>query len=200
LRGGLERWSHEIDASFPILFPLTERPGHWYLLADGDTLRFRRRHCKPEYGYRVLDRTLLSQFPAGLELLELLPDLKLLLSSGKTLAVRGLGSGPLSQTISRMSEEILNSLEWDRRGSPSDEQQERLLLERVLAEEAPEILASHKGTVIVESYEDRVLTLALGGGCAGCASAQITTQRELAASLYRAVPLLDSIRNSIEAQ
>ena len=65
-----------------------------------------------------------------------------------------------------------------------------------MKEEAPKVLANHKGTVVAEDYQDRVLTLALGGGCAGCASAQVTTQRDLAALLYSSVPLLDGIRNS----
>jgi Fe-S cluster biogenesis protein NfuA len=85
---------------------------------------------------------------------------------------------------------------WQQYGRLGDEAAERIALEKALTEEAPKLLASHKGTVEIESYIDRVLTLALGGGCAGCASANITTQRELAACLYEAVPLLDGIKSA----
>ncbi len=81
----------------------------------------------------------------------------------------------------------------ERESTPARERQR---IEAVLAEEAPKILGSHKGTVEIESYDDRILALRLGGGCAGCASANITTQRELAAALYREVPLLDAITSA----
>ena len=194
LLGGLERWSEEIDPDFPLLFPLEERPGRWHLLADGETLRFRRNTALAGRKGRILDRKSLNSFALGQTLLAEFPVLEFLALSAETFALRGL-SGDLQRAISFLNSELRDSEQWEAYGEEPPEQEERLLLERVLQEEAPKILASHKGTVELCDYRNRVLTLALGGGCAGCASAQITTQRELAAALYRAVPLLDSIKS-----
>lgn len=194
LLGGLESWSEEIDPDFPLLFPLEERAGRWHLLADGETLRFRRE--KPLAGRkgRVLSRTSLDSFALGLTLLGDFPTLELVATNAETFALRGL-SGDLHQAITFLTPSLRDSEQWEFHGEEPSQEEERRLLERVLKDEAPKILASHKGTVEIREYRNRVLTLALGGGCAGCASAQITTQRELGAALYRAVPLLDSIRS-----
>jgi rhodanese-related sulfurtransferase/Fe-S cluster biogenesis protein NfuA len=192
LRGGLEAWSWGIDSEFPILFPLVEKPGHWYLLADGETLRFRRRQKIDSIGFRIIQRSDLNEFTLGQELLRKLPQIEMVIATPRSFAVRGL-AGELHQVIRSFPPEVRNSPQWQDRGELGDEMRECELLDQVLAHEAPAILANHKGTVEVQDYSDRILTLALGGGCAGCASSQITTQRELAASLYRAVPLLDSI-------
>jgi Fe-S cluster biogenesis protein NfuA len=124
---------------------------------------------------------------------EALPDLELVADTPRSFAARLLKPGDLHHAIEHLASWVSC---WPDGGEESDPSSERALLERVLTEEAATILKSHKGTVEIESYDDRVLALRLGGGCAGCASAAVTTQRELAAALYRAVPLLDQIRGA----
>ena len=192
LLGGLESWAEEIDPEFPILFPLIETPGHWYLLADEQTLRFRRLRPNSAHTPRVISSEELNEQPELNDLLDALPTLEMVVVSPETFAVRGLPEC-LSEVIEVLSEEVREAALWSRLGRSEQPEDDRRKLEAVLAEEAPEILGNHKGTVRVKSYHDRVLTLELGGKCAGCASAQITTQRELASCLYREVPLLDRI-------
>ena len=192
LFGGLESWAEEVDPEFPILFPLYERPGHWYLLADERTLRYRRVRTNPAHTPRVIARDELEQVAELSALLKALPTLETVVVSPETFGVRGLPES-LSVIAEVVGEEVREAAVWGRLGHPEQPEVDRRKLEAVLAEEAPEILGSHKGTVQVKSYRDRVLTLELGGKCAGCASAQITTQRELASCLYREVPLLDRI-------
>lgn len=198
LRGGLVAWSREIDGGFPVLYPLTESAGQWSLLADGDTLRYRRPRALDGTEFRILHRRHLESFELGRSLLRVLPQVRMVINSPRSFAIRGLPKNLLTAVEALCSAHI-DSLEWNDWGESGDEVAEKRELERVLAVEAPEILSSHKGTVHVHSYNDRTLTLELGGGCAGCASAQITTQRELAAALYRAVPLLDRIQNLDES-
>jgi rhodanese-related sulfurtransferase/Fe-S cluster biogenesis protein NfuA len=193
LVGGLESWTNEVDEDFPVLYPLNESGGHWYLLADDQTLRYRRGSQLPDRTARLISRPEMEAAGAMEGLLEALPDLSLVVSTSGTFAVRGV-PGRLADTISLLPQEVRDSPLWEQLGSTGDEEDDVRRLDRVLAEEAPEILGNHKGTVEVKDYVDRVLTLELGGGCAGCASAQITTQRELAARLYREVPLLDRIK------
>lgn len=199
LLGGLESWAHQEDKTFPVLFPLQEKPGHWYLLADSQTLRFRRASSLTDRGFRYFESEQLSRFDLGQQLLSCLPGLEMVISTPQSFSVRGSWTD-LHSVIEHLPASVRASAEWTQGGRVTREEEERAELTRVLSEEAPKILASHKGTVVVEDYQERVLTLALGGGCAGCASAEITTQRELAASLYRAVPLLDGIKNSAEAE
>lgn len=194
LSGGLEAWSREVDENFPVLYPLTERGGQWSLLADGKTLRYRRRRALDGTEFRIVPREHLEKFELGRSLLQALPQVEMVINSPRTFAIRGLPLNLLS-AVEALGSAYTDSLEWNDWGESSDEAIEKQELARVLAVEAPEILSSHKGTVHVHSYHDRTLTLELGGGCAGCASAQVTTQRELAAALYRAVPLLDRIQN-----
>lgn len=192
LLGGLESWAEEVDPEFPILFPLTEAAGHWYLLADERTLRFRRLRPNSAHTPRVILREELASQPELSGLLNALPALEMVVVSPETFAVRGLPES-LSEAIEAVSEEMREAAFWSGLGRPEQPEDDRRKLEKVLAEEAPAILGNHKGTVRVKSYRERVLALELGGKCAGCASAQITTQRELASSLYREVPLLDRI-------
>jgi phage shock protein E len=194
LAGGLESWSREVDEEFPVLYPLDETPGGWYLLADGQTLRYRRERPLTERTARLISRSELERSGKEPSLLKMLPDLNLVISTPNTFAIRGLPLN-LASPISILSGELRDATFWEQLGSKGNNEVDRRKLERVLAEEAPQILGSHKGTVEVKSYLERVLTLVLGGKCAGCASAQITTQRELAASLYREVPLLDRIES-----
>lgn len=194
LQGGLQAWSRAIDQDFPVLFPLVEEPGQWSLLADGETLRYRRTRELRGDRFRLLSKEEMVQFSAGRALMDAIPTAELVAYTPRSFAVRGLPDD-LHLAVKAIPVEIRDSLEWNDWGSGSEQPEEKALLEKVLAEEAPKILASHKGTVEVESYQDRILTLVLGGGCAGCASAQITTQRELAGALYRAVPLLDRIEH-----
>lgn len=192
LEGGLYAWSNRIDRSFPVLYPLVEAPGGWYLLADGKTLRFRWERERVGLGFRMVERDALLSVEPGRRLLELEPSLEALFITPRSIAFRGRFE-QLSCFIRKLSHELLENSEWSKAGVEGREAEEAALIERVLVEEAPELLANHKGTVVAQSYEDRVLTLALGGGCAGCASAQVTTQRELAALLYSRVPLIDRI-------
>ncbi|MFA7479300.1 MAG: rhodanese-like domain-containing protein [Vulcanimicrobiota bacterium] len=198
LKGGLESWSLEVDADFPVQFALQEAPGRWYLLADGETLRYRRPRSLPERKPRLISRRELEQSDRFVDLLRELPELQTVISSQTTFAVRGLPRR-LPPVIARLPAPLRESPEWETMGTVPTEIEERAKLEEVLAREAPVILGNHKGTVEVDSYCDRILTLRLGGQCAGCASAEITTQRELAAALYREVPLLDQIR-SVESE
>jgi rhodanese-related sulfurtransferase/Fe-S cluster biogenesis protein NfuA len=192
LQGGLTAWSVHCDESFPINYPLEEIPGRWHLLADGHSLRFRREQPLPEQQWRVWRRQALSEVEQLGHMLADLPGLRLVAVGPKSFTARGeLGELPRAAAVLKT---WLNRWEvWNQGGEPSDQETEHERLRRVLEDEAPQILGSHKGTVEIESYEDRVLHLTLGGGCAGCASARITTQRELAAALYREVPLLDGI-------
>lgn len=195
LWGGLVAWSQEIDPSFPILYPLSEVEGHWYLLADGRTLRYRFPAEIAEFGWRRVEREQLTAAECGRRVLEAFPPVEAVYVSPRSFAVRG-DLSDLPALVAALPEQILCSADWAKLGEEGSEEEEGRLIDYVLAHEAPEVLANHKGTVVAESYSDRVLTLALGGGCAGCASAQVTTQRELAALLYRRVPLLDRIQGS----
>lgn len=192
LVGGLEAWSNQCDPSFPILYPLQEKPGHWYLLADGRTLRFRRHTRLEDESYRVLAPRVLAEFSEGRLLLEAFPQIELVTTTPTCFGVRG-DWQTLLPVVRHLEPNLLAAEVWHRHGQVSLEADELQTLRRTLTEEAPKILASHKGTVEIERYQNRELTLALGGGCAGCASANITTKRELAAGLYAAVPVLDSI-------
>lgn len=193
LRGGLTSWAIYADESFPINYPLSESVGRWHLLADSKTLRYRRTEAAAAWQWRVWSREALAAHPRLGELARCLPALQLVATSPRSLAVRG-DFTDHSAVISALWPWLEMPELWNGGGEGSHPESERATLERVLAEEAPHILQSHKGTVEVRDYRDRVLTLELGGGCSGCASASITTQRELAAALYRAVPLLDRIQ------
>lgn len=195
LRGGLKEWSYSVDPRFPILYPLQEKPGFWYLLADGETLRFRRKEQELNWGWRLLERSDLATFESGNRLLTQIPELRQVMVTPRSFSLRG-PLNDLPAAIQTVTESILKDSRWSTVGAEGDPEQEAVDIDRVLKEEAPKVLANHKGTVVAEDYQDRVLTLALGGGCAGCASAQVTTQRDLAALLYSSVPLLDGIRNS----
>lgn len=192
LRGGLEEWSRDVDRNYPVLYPLHEAGGFWYLLADDRTLRYRRVSPLSDRSARLVSRTELEEAGTWTSLLAALPDLETVISTPETFGVRGLPHR-LEEAIAALPPELRDAPGWEDYGRPGDDRADRLKLEQVLQKEAPSILASHKGTVEVESYRHRVLTIRLGGQCAGCASAQITTQRELAACLYREVPLLDRI-------
>jgi Fe-S cluster biogenesis protein NfuA len=140
----------------------------------------------------VISREELSERSEFGELLEAMPSLEMVVVSPETFAVRGLPES-LPEAVEVLNEQVREAHLWSSLGRPEQPEDDRRKLEAVLINEAPEILGSHKGTVRVKSYRDRVLALELGGKCAGCASAQITTQRELASRLYREVPLLDRI-------
>ncbi len=196
LQGGLFRWSEEVDGELPILFPLREVPGMWHLLSDGVTFRYRYPLREPFS--KLPDRWVLWSREELLEsrwgnLLLRLPDLCLVAASPRSLSFRFLKT-PTREVIPVLLPSLLEPEVWSLGGTLSEELVEEAKLTETLAVEAPRILSSHKGTVELESYCDRVLTLRLGGGCAGCASAEITAQRELSAALYLRVPLLDSIQ------
>lgn len=194
LDGGLVGWSISCDESFPINYPLREVPGRWHLLADGETLRY-RRVTAVESEWRVWTRQQLTENSRLQTLLQTLPTLRMVMVTPHSFALRGLPTD-LRQAV-LLASPLLEEIElWNSGGTSSDPDQEKEILGHVLAEEAKTILKSHKGTVEIASYQDRRLELRLGGGCAGCASAQITTQRELAAALYREVPLLDAISSA----
>lgn len=194
LQGGLVSWSNNCDESFPINYPLVEIPGRWHLLADGDTLRY-RRETDLECDWRIWTRQDLAENSRFRPLVQALPALSMILVSPRSFALRGLPV-ELRQAV-HLAGPFRDQTElWNEGGQLSDPEQEKRILGRVLAEEAKTVLKSHKGTVEIASYQDRRLKLRLGGGCAGCASAQITTQRELAAALYREVPLLDAISSA----
>lgn len=192
LWGGLYAWSVQVDRSHPVLYPLVEEPGGWYLLADGRTLRYRWKSPSLESGFRMIDQESLLDLAPARKLLELDPSVEAVFATPRSLAFRARFQN-LCSFIGKLSHDLLHASLWATGGVEGDEEQEAVLIERVLSEEAPSLLENHKGTVVARSYEDRVLTLALGGGCAGCASAQVTTQRELAGLLYRRVPLIDRI-------
>jgi Fe-S cluster biogenesis protein NfuA/rhodanese-related sulfurtransferase len=191
LHGGLAAWSEDVDESFPIIYPLWERPGRWHLLADGRTLRLRRDRSLRQGCWRLWDRPAMERVAELRPLLEALPRLQLVAVSPHSFAAR-LEPGDLHGSIARLAPWSDSQLWWSGGEEPAVEA-ELAVLQRVLAEEAGSLLKSHKGTVEIAGYRDRALLLKLGGGCAGCASAQITTQKELAAALYREVPLLDRI-------
>lgn len=186
LRGGLVSWASEVDRSFPILFPLVEVPGCWHFLADAQTLRLRfeaRTSLEPRLWYP-------GDFDQSEEALALV---NLVVTSPGAFAVRGSWTD-LRSAVKAIESWSRDELKWKTGGRTSSVELERQAITRVLEQEAPKILHAHRGTVEIASYgEDRVLALRLGGGCAGCASANVTTQRELAAALYREVPLIDAI-------
>jgi Fe-S cluster biogenesis protein NfuA/rhodanese-related sulfurtransferase len=190
LLGGLAAWTKDVCESFPLIYPLEEIGGRWHLLADGKTLRYRRSSDRAEQPWRLWNRADLEARPELSDLWAGLPGLELVATTPRSFAARLLAPGDLHHAIEQLR---AWTERWPDGGKESEPAQERRELERVLAEEAPKILKSHKGTVEIEGYHDRVLSLRLGGGCAGCASAAVTTQRELAAALYHAVPLLDRI-------
>jgi rhodanese-related sulfurtransferase/Fe-S cluster biogenesis protein NfuA len=192
LRGGLTAWSIDADESFPINYPLEEHAARWHLLADGQTLRFRRQRPLKDQNWRIWDKAALGRSDPASELLKALPGLTMVAVGPRTFAARG-ELGDLHRAAHILAPWADLRL-WNGGGESSEIADERRRLERVLAVEAPRILQSHKGTVEIQHYTDRILGLRLGGGCAGCASASITTQRELAAALYREVPLLDRIQ------
>lgn len=194
LKGGLTAWANHCDESFPINYPLQESQGRWHLLADSQTLRYRRSTAAGSVGWRVWGRQKLQAKSTLAGLLERLPSLRLVAVSPFTFAIRG-DFTDLHQAIEAALPWVDAHHIWDTGGELSEADRELALIERVLCEEAPRILANHKGTVEIASYHNRALGLRLGGGCSGCASANITTQRELAAALYREVPLLDKIES-----
>lgn len=193
LEGGLVGWSIHCDESFPINYPLVETPGRWHLLADGQTLRYRREKSV-DCPWLIWDRDEVLAHPTLRAVAEALPSLRLVLVTPRSFAIRGLPQD-LHQAAKRLRP-VLDNPRWSGGGRSSDPEAEERTLANVLAEEAKHILKDHKGTVEISSYQDRRLQIQLGGGCAGCASVQITTQRELAAALYREVPLLDSISSA----
>jgi Fe-S cluster biogenesis protein NfuA/rhodanese-related sulfurtransferase len=192
LQGGLIAWAIGVDESFPINYPLQEHAGRWHLLADGRSLRFRRAQPLEGQEWRVWSHSALLAHSAAAELAEKLPGLELLAVTPRSFTARG-EFADLQSTVRILAPWIEQSGLWGDGGEDGDPSEERRRLQRVLSQEAPKILRSHKGTVEIEDYSDRILALRLGGGCAGCASARVTTQRELAAALYREVPLLDRI-------
>lgn len=192
LWGGLAAWSERVDRTFPVLYPLVEQSGGWYLLADGRTLRHRLRRPRGRATFRSVLTAELERAELGQLLAWLLPQLEAVYTTPWSIAFRG-NFTSIPPITKGLSEDLLESHDWEKIGSVGDEAAEVAAIEQVLKIEAPDLLASHKGTVEMESYRDRVLTLALGGGCSGCASAQITAKRELAALLYRRVPLIDKI-------
>lgn len=194
LTGGLRAWAIDSDETFPINYPLEESSARWHLLADTRTLRFRRAEPLQGQGWRVWRREALESYEELGGLLSELPSLELVAATPRSFAARG-EFADLHEAIAAL-EPWKASLVWAGGGEEGSEEAERESLRRVLTVDAPNILQSHKGTVEIESWEDRVLHLRLGGGCAGCASAAVTTQRELAAVLYRDVPLLDRIIGS----
>ncbi len=194
LKGGLRDWAARVDSDFPILYPLEEEPGCWHLLADHRTLRLRISlepggECRTWTRSELLECEELSSVVAPIE------ELEMVIAAENSLGFRGLPQG-LNQAVELLKPFRAFHQRLLQGGTTCHPEQDRERLKRVLAEVAPEILKSHKGTVEVKSYLDRCLTLELGGGCAGCASAQITTQRELAGALYDAVPALDRIKNA----
>lgn len=190
LEGGLVNWSIRCDESFPINYPLSETPGRWHLLADGKTLRFRREH-ELDTPWLVWRREEISTHPSLRVLTDALPTLEMAVVTPRSFAARGLPA-QLRPAVAALRP-LIESAHWMKGGQTSDPKVEKQILARVLSEEAKHILKDHKGTVEIASYQDRRLQIQLGGGCAGCASVEITTQRELAGALYRAVPLLDAI-------
>lgn len=192
LRGGLLAWSEECDETFPINYPLQESPARWHLLADGRTLRWRRGASLDGWPWRLWRLSHLRASEAGRSLLDRLPGLEQVAVSPRSFAAKG-DFEDLWETAKALRSWTDRLEVWSAGGEESCPDQERRELQRVLTQEAPVILGSHKGTVEVGDYQDRVLSLALGGGCAGCASSAITAQRELAAALYQHVPLLDRI-------
>lgn len=191
LVGGLTSWAISEDETFPINYPLWESAGRWHLLADSRTLRFRRAEVVPQQAWRLWRRADVQAYDGLEKLLEALPTLEWIAATPRSFAARG--EFPDLHVAIAALHPWKDSALWNDGGEEASQDTERETLQRVLDEEAPTILQSHKGTVEIESYQDRVLTLRLGGGCAGCASASVTTQRELAAALYREVPLLDRI-------
>lgn len=191
LHRGLTGWAIEGDENFPINYPLIEQLGRWHLLADGNSLRFRREQAEPDAAWRLWNLQALRAEPRLAGLLQALPALQLVAVGPRFFTLRG-RLEDLCHTVNAALP-WRDSEVWATGGEEPAPQAERVRLEEVLTEEAPRILSNHKGTVEIASYHDRVLTLRLGGGCAGCASASVTTQRELAAALYREVPLLDRI-------
>ena len=191
LVGGLTSWAINADETFPINYPLRESAGRWHLLADSMTLRFRRHEVASRQTWRLWRRADMQAYDGLGKLLQTLPTLELIAATPRSFAARG--EFPDLHLAIAALEAWKDSALWNDSGDEPSQDVERETLQRVLDEEAPTILQSHKGTVEIESYQDRVLTLRLGGGCAGCASASVTTQRELAAALYREVPLLDHI-------
>lgn len=194
LTGGLRSWAIYSDESFPINYPLEEIAARWHLLADARTLRFRRDETLQGQGWRLWRRETMQRYEELGSLLTALPSLELVAATPRSFAARGEFSD-LHEAIAAL-EAWKASPCWAGGGEEPSLEDDRERLQRVLTVEAPNILQSHKGTVEIESWEDRVLHLRLGGGCAGCASAAVTTQRELAAVLYRDVPLLDRIIGS----
>lgn len=190
LQGGLVNWSIKCDESFPINYPLSETPGRWHLLADGKTLRFRRER-ELDTPWLVWRREEISAHPSLCVVTEALPTLEMVAVTPRSFAARGLPThlGPAVTAL----RPLVDSAHWMQGGQSSDPEVEKQILARVLSEQAKHILKDHKGTVEIAGYQDRRLQLQLGGGCAGCASVEITTQRELAGALYHAVPLLDAI-------
>lgn len=193
LAGGLRRWSVDVDESFPINYPLAETPGRWHLLADGQTLRYRRPVPAPGHGWRLWDQQALLGHSELLSLTTALPGLALVANTPRSFAARG-ALGDLRAAVEALRPWVERAEVWNSGGEEPGPEAELQRLRAVLEDEAPGILQNHKGTVEIESYRDRILSLRLGGGCAGCASAAVTTQRELAAALYREAPLLDGIR------
>src|SRR5690606_25557276 len=90
LEGGLETWSSRVDPEFPVQFPLQESPGLWYLLADGDTLRYRRPGPMAGWSPRLVSRDEIEESGEFTALLAALPELKMVISSATFFAIRGL--------------------------------------------------------------------------------------------------------------
>ena len=193
LRDGLVSWSRDVDPNLPILFPLKEVPGCWHLLSDEKTLRFRRMEPLDSEVWTIWSREQIVQTKNLEEFVSKYPQVERVAVSPRTFSVSGTTSN-LCQVAEGMKSWVGRPV-WLSGGTPGDEAEERRLLERVLTEVAPEILSEHKGTVEISRYQNRVLELVLGGGCEGCVSTQITTQRELGGALFAHVPLLDSIVN-----
>ncbi|HJB07688.1 MAG TPA: NifU family protein [Candidatus Enterocloster faecavium] len=61
-------------------------------------------------------------------------------------------------------------------------------IERILEEKVRGMLLEHEGGVQMKSFKEGILKISLTGHCAGCPSAQITTEEVVARAVKEEVP------------
>lgn len=66
-------------------------------------------------------------------------------------------------------------------------------IEQLLDERVRPLLATHRGDIRVESFQDGVLRVRLLGQCSNCPSALDTTQELVAAELRAALPQISQV-------
>lgn len=61
-------------------------------------------------------------------------------------------------------------------------------IQKILDEDVKDILLQHEGGVEIRDFQNGILKISLTGHCAGCPSAQVTTEEVVAKAIKEKVP------------